>query len=116
MGSSYYHVTSLRNMRPFPVVEMNPETAVKLGLTDGDWVMIETKQGACRQKLSFNQEVDLRVIIATFCSWIPEKSQDSCGLGTGNLNMVTPSGPDYDPATGAVTLRGVPCKVYRAEQ
>ena len=116
MGSSYYHVASIRNMRPHPVVEMNPETARGLGLAEGDWVTIETGVGSCRQKLSFNKDVDPRVVIATFNSWVPEKPDDLYGTFTVNLNMVTPSGPDYDPATGAVTLRGVPCKVYRAAE
>ncbi len=115
MGSSYYHVASIRNMRPFPVVEMNPETAAKSGLADGDWVIIETKQGTCRQKLAFNKYVDPRVVNATFNAWTPEKPKDLYGWRTVNLNMVTPSGPDYDAASGAVTLKGVPCKVYRAE-
>lgn len=115
MGSSYYHVASIRNMRPFPVVEMNPATASNGGLADGDWVMIETETGACKQKLSFNKDVDPRVIIATFCAWTPEKPEDDLGWRTVNLNMVTHCGPDYDPMTGSVTLKGVPCRVYRAE-
>lgn len=115
MGSSYYHAASIRNMRPFPVVEMNPETAGTLGLREGDWVAIETKVGTCRQKLSFNRDVDPRVIIATFGSWQPELPDDLYGWRTINLNLVTPSGPDYDPLTGAVTLRGVPCKVCPVE-
>ncbi|MGD0026711.1 MAG: hypothetical protein ABSC37_19185 [Xanthobacteraceae bacterium] len=30
----------------------------------------------------------------------------------GNLNMVTASGPDYDPSTGGVVIRGIPCRVH----
>jgi anaerobic selenocysteine-containing dehydrogenase len=115
MGSSYYHVSSIRNMRPVPVVEMNPETAQKSGLKDGDWVTIETSVGSCRQKLSLNKEVDPRVIIATFGSWVPQESENDPDWHTINLNMVTPDGPDYDPATGAVNLRGVPCRVLLAK-
>jgi len=114
MGSSYFHVASIRNMRPHPVVEMNPETASKLGLADGDWVTIETAVGSCKQKLSFNKDVDPRVIIATFNYWLPEQPDQLYGWNMVNLNMITPSGSDYDPMTGAVTLKGVPCKVYRA--
>jgi len=116
MGSSYYHVASIRNMRPFPVVEMNPDAARKAGLSDGQWVTIETAVGRCRQKLSFNKDLDPRVIIATFCAWTPERPEDDYGWRTVNLNMVTPSGPDYDPFTGALTLRGVPCRVRPSEE
>jgi anaerobic selenocysteine-containing dehydrogenase len=114
MGSSYFHVASIRNMRPHPVVEMNPETANKLGLADGDWVTIETAVGSCRQKLSFNKDVDPRVVIATFNILVAGATHQLYGWNTLNLNMVTPSGPDYDPLTGAVTLKGVPCRVYLA--
>jgi thiosulfate reductase / polysulfide reductase chain A len=93
---------------------MNPDAARQIGLKDGDWVFIETRGGRCRQRLCFNQDLHPRVVIATFGSWTPETKDDLYGWGTGNLNQVTPDGPDCDPATGAVTLRGVPCKVYRA--
>ena len=115
MGSSYYHVASTRRMRPDPVVEMNPDAARKMGFREGDWISIETKVGACKQKLYFNKELDPRVIIATFGSWLPEQPDNLYGWRRGNINMVTPDGPDYDPATGAMTLRGLPCKVSLCE-
>ncbi|RJR52368.1 MAG: hypothetical protein C4576_02695 [Desulfobacteraceae bacterium] len=115
MGSSYFHVASIRNMRPHPVVEMCPETANKLSLADGDWVTIETATGSCKQKLHLNRAVDPRVVIATFNYWLPEQPEQLYGWNTVNLNMVTPSGPDYDPQSGAVTLRGVPCRVSLAD-
>jgi anaerobic selenocysteine-containing dehydrogenase len=115
MGSSYYHVASIRRMRPNPVVEMNPDSAREMGFKEGDWILIETKDGACRQKLHFNKAIDPRVIIATFGSWFPEQADDLFGWQRANLNMVTPNGPEYDPTTGAVTLRGVPCRVAKLE-
>ena len=111
MGSSYYHVASTRRMRPYPVVEMNPDAAREIGIKDGDWVTIETRVGKCRQRLYFNAQLHPKVVIATFGAWLPEKSEEFYGWRQGNLNMVTPCGPEYDPATGAVTLRGVPCRV-----
>jgi anaerobic selenocysteine-containing dehydrogenase len=34
----------------FPTVQINPETAGKLGIADGDWVWIESPRGKVRQK------------------------------------------------------------------
>ncbi len=113
MLSSYKTVASIRVMRPDPVVEMNPETANKLGLKEGTWITIETKEGKIKQKLSLNKELDPRVVMAAFGWWFPEEALTVFGWSKSNINMLTPSGPDYDPTTGGVALRGIPCKVYR---
>ena len=115
MLSGFKHVASLRLVRPDPVVELHPDTARDLGIGDGDWVYIETPEGRIRQKLSLNRAMDPRVVMAAFGWWFPEQADEGYGWEDSNLNMLTPSGPDYDPSTGAVTLRGIPCKVYGAD-
>ena len=112
MLSGFKHVATLRLMRPDPVVELHPETAGNLGIEDGDWVYIETRQGRIKQKLSVNRAMDPRVVMAAFGWWFPERAEEGYGWSDSNLNILTPSGPDYDPSTGGVTLRGIPCKVY----
>ncbi|MDP2643407.1 MAG: molybdopterin-dependent oxidoreductase [Desulfobacterales bacterium] len=112
MLSSYKSVASIRTMRPDPVVELHPDMADQLGLKEGDWVTIETKEGKIRQKLSLNKEIDPRVVIAAFGWWFPEDSSRAFGWNKSNINMLTPSGPDYDVTTGGLALRGIPCKVY----
>jgi hypothetical protein len=52
------------------------------------------------------------VVVAAFGWWFPEQADSGYGWSGSNLNMLTPSGPDYDPSTGGVTLRGVPCRIY----
>jgi anaerobic selenocysteine-containing dehydrogenase len=115
MLSSYKSVASMRMMRPDPMIEMNPETAEKLGLKEGDWVDIETSTGKIKQKLALNKDLDPCVIMAAFGWWFPEDATPCFGWSRANLNILTPSGPDYDPTTGGVALRGIPCKVSRAE-
>ncbi|MBW1799222.1 MAG: molybdopterin-dependent oxidoreductase, partial [Deltaproteobacteria bacterium] len=61
MLSGFKSVASVRMMRPDPVVEMNPDTALKSGLREGDWVFIETAQGRIKQRLFFNNNLDSRV-------------------------------------------------------
>jgi anaerobic selenocysteine-containing dehydrogenase len=93
---------------------MNPETAEKLGISQGSWVFIETGEGKIKQKMSLNNDLDPRVVIASFGWWFPEKPLTLFDWKESNINMLIPSGPDYDPVTGAVQMRGVPCKVYPA--
>ena len=114
MLSGFKQVASVRIIRPDPIVEMHPRMADKLGLTEGAWVVIETRDGAIKQRLSLNRNLDRRVVVASFGWWFPEQSGNGYGWKQSNINMLTPSGPDYDPSTGGMTLRGVPCRV-RAE-
>ncbi len=115
MLTSYKSVASIRMMRPEPVVEMNPKMARKLRLKEGDWVTIETKKGKIKQRLSLNKNLDHRVVMAAFGWWFPEEASTEFGWRRANINILTSSGPDYDPTTGGVALRGLPCKVYRAD-
>jgi anaerobic selenocysteine-containing dehydrogenase len=114
MLSGFKHVASLRIVRPDPMVEMHPETAKRLGLEEGKWVTIETKEGRIKQRLSLNRSMDPRVVMAAFGWWFPEQAESGYGWSGSNINMLTPSGPDYDPSTGGVSLRGIPCRVYGA--
>jgi anaerobic selenocysteine-containing dehydrogenase len=115
MLTAFKSVASIRMMRPDPVVEMNPETAQRLGLKEGAWIIIETKEGRIRQKLCLNREIDSRVVMAAFGWWFPEEPSTGFGWSKANINVLTPSGPDYDPTTGGIALRGIPCRVYQAE-
>ncbi len=110
MASAFRHVSSVRTIRPDPVVELHPDTAKRLGLKEGKWVYVETDAGRITQKLSLNSSIDPRVVIAAFGWWYPEKPQD-CGWRESNINMLTSNRPPYDPATGGVALRGIPCRV-----
>lgn len=114
MMSGFRHVATMRIIRPDPLVELHPETAQRLGLKEGGWVYIETETGRVKQKLSLNRNIDPRVVIAAFGWWFPEKGESGIGWKESNINMLVPSGPDYDPSTGGVTLRGLPCRVYAA--
>ncbi|MEE9612357.1 MAG: hypothetical protein V3W19_13970, partial [Desulfatiglandales bacterium] len=73
---------------------------------------IETKEGKIQQRLSLNRDMDPRAVMASFGWWFPEEATNEYGWRKGNINILTQSGPDYDPGTGGVTLRGIPCKVY----
>jgi anaerobic selenocysteine-containing dehydrogenase len=114
MLSGFKQVASVRIIRPEPLVELHPDTAEKYGLKEGQWVTIETKDGSIKQRLSLNRSLDPRVVVAAFGWWFPEQAESGYGWSGSNINMLTPSGPDYDPSTGGVTLRGVPCRIHGA--
>ncbi len=113
--SSLRNVPSLRKMSPEPEVEMHPDVAVPLGIQDGDMVYLETVTGRIKQKAALNPKLDKRTIVAAADWWFPEGEASSLyAWDEANLNVLSPSGPPYDPVVGAVPLRGVPCRVFKA--
>jgi len=115
MLTGYKMIPSLRTMKAEPTVELNPETAEKAGLREGDWIYIETRTGRIAQKLSLNPELDPRVAFASFGWWFPEQGPANLyGWRKSNINMLVPNDPPYEPALGSVVLRGIPCRVCKA--
>ena len=93
------------------MVQVHPDPARKLGLEEGKWVYIETETGKVKQRLTLNRRIDPRVVIGALGWWFPERAEAGFGWRESNINMLIPSGPDYDPATGGVSIRGIPCRV-----
>jgi anaerobic selenocysteine-containing dehydrogenase len=108
-------IASLRAKRPTPLVTIHKETAAKLGIAEGDWVYIEAKRGKIRQKATLSNTIDPRVVLVDFGWWFPERGvlEDLHGWAESNINVLTGDKP-HARETGAVCLRGILCKVYRA--
>jgi len=76
----YYHsqgrqIASLRKLVPDPLVEVNPKTAIELGLNDGDWLWIETPQvrgERVRMRLKVTDKVHPKMVMARHGWWFPE--------------------------------------------
>lgn len=114
MLTGYKHVKFMRERRPEPTVELNPKTARKLGLEEGDWVIIETYKGKIRQKLVLDPNMDERLVFASFGWWFPEKGiKNLYAFEESNINVLTDAEPPYDGETGAAELGGIPCRVYK---
>ena len=113
--TGYKHVAGLRSRTPQPIVEISPETARKAGLTEGEWIYIETNKGRVKQILQLDPSLDPRIVSAAFGWWFPEEPLDLFQFRKSNINVLTDSDPPYDPQLGTPELRGVPCRIYKAE-
>jgi anaerobic selenocysteine-containing dehydrogenase len=114
--ASHRNIASLRRLSPVPLADIHPQTAVGLGLKAGDAVCIETPAGRINQTLRLNADLDPRVVIAAFGWWFPEKGPSELyEWQKANLNMLTDASPPYDPAMGSANLRGILCRVFRAD-
>ena len=113
--SQYRQIPRLRAIHPDPIMRINPATAANYGISDGDWVFIETLRGRCKQKAKLTLGIDPRVIMAEHDWWFPEKSVEEGlhGAFESNINVVTSHQPPYDPGFGSTPSRSLLCKIYR---
>jgi len=113
--SQYRQVPWLRERQPYPIVQVHPETAEKLGIRGGDWVWIETPRGRIKQVAELFTGMDPRVVVAQASWWYPEDPAPDHGLLKSNTNILTSNDPPYDPAMGSTTFRALLCKIYKVE-
>ena len=118
--SQYREVTSLRRMRPDPIVQLNPKTAGELGIKDNDWVWIETLRGKIKMKSQLFKGIDPRVVHCEHGWWFPEMpGEEPClhGVWESNVNVLMDDDPDHcNPRAGNWPLRTALCKVYKVKE
>jgi anaerobic selenocysteine-containing dehydrogenase len=103
----------LREIRPDPTVELHPDTAEKIGVTEGDWVYIESPRGRCKEKVKLNTGINPQVVVAEHGWWFPEKEGPGHGWDESNINILTDNSHEsMDPAIGSTNLRTCLCNVY----
>ncbi len=113
--SQYRNIPWLRSFMEFPTVQINPETARKLDIEDGDWVWIESPRGRVRQKARLFPGVDSRVVALTANCFYPEEpAKGFHGLFISNPNILT-NNDHLDPMYGSPDLTCLLCKVYKCK-
>ncbi|MDP2718774.1 MAG: molybdopterin-dependent oxidoreductase [Dehalococcoidia bacterium] len=118
--SEHRQIASHRKKRPWPKMQMNPATALELGIKEGDWVWIETPRGRVRQKCEFLKSISPRVVHGEHGWWYPELPGEEpwlYGVWESNINVCTDDEPDAcNPISGGWPLRTALCKVYKAKE
>jgi thiosulfate reductase/polysulfide reductase chain A len=119
----YFHganrqIPWLREIVPYPTLGIHPDTAIQLGIKDGDPVWIEAPAGRGRIKMraELTEAVHPRVVHAPSHWWYPEVKDPDHGCWDSNINAIMSNDPPYDPICGATPLRGNLCRVYRVEE
>ncbi|ATW27692.1 molybdopterin-containing oxidoreductase family protein [Candidatus Formimonas warabiya] len=119
----YWHTSlrelkSLRWMHPYPVVEIHPDTARKLGIANGDMVYIETPLGRVRQKARLIEGIKPDVVHAEAYWYFPEMPEEEpwlFGVWDTNINAIISDDYDVCDYAGDHPFRGVLCNIYKAE-
>jgi anaerobic selenocysteine-containing dehydrogenase len=110
--TGFKQIASGRKRKPEPTIERNPDTAKELGLKQGEWVNIETKNGRIKQKLDLDKDLNPKVVYASFGWWFPEEPSNLYAWDRSNVNILFDTKSE-EPATGTVEVRGIPCRVSR---
>ncbi|TAK31852.1 MAG: molybdopterin oxidoreductase [Chloroflexota bacterium] len=115
--STLRQIPRLRRKHPDPILEINPDTAGKLGITDGDWVFVETTVGRVKQKARLTAGISPEVVHADGYWWFPEKPAEEptlFGVWESNINSIIPDAPEICDYAGDHFFRGPLCRVYKA--
>ncbi len=116
--SFYYHsswrmLPSLRRLSKEPFVEVHPDTAKEWKLVEGEMAYIETSEGRIAQRVKLNDSLDPRIVYVAHGWWFPEK--EDLGWREANENILTKWDGPKCQAMGAVTFRGIPCRLAPVE-
>jgi anaerobic selenocysteine-containing dehydrogenase len=114
-NSEHRQLPRLRKARKEPEALIHPETAAEHGIANGDWMWIETPRGRMKQKARVTDAIDRRVITAEHGWWFPEDPNPDHGVWKSNVNILTNNQGPYDPAMGTYQLRGLLCRVGKAD-
>jgi len=102
-ASTLRTVPSLKQKIAEGFAEINTETAAKLGISDGDMIIIETTFGSARMRAVVTEDIHPRVVSVSHGWW---------RMANGNLL----TGDDLevrDPLTGAAAMRALACRVVK---
>jgi len=116
----YFHaehrnIPWLRALDPDPVVEIHPDTARELDISDGEWVWIENWLGRCKFKARVTLVVPPWMVMTAHGWWFPEEpgpEPSLFGVWKSNINQLIPMGYQGQDGLGA-PIKHMLCKVYK---
>jgi len=118
LHSQHRGVATIRRLQKDPTVEIHPETARRYGITDGEWVAIETPHARVRAKADVTTAIAVGVACAFHGWWeaceelgLPATDPfDAKGGTSANVNLLVRN-DDVDPIGGSSAHRSTLCRV-----
>jgi len=107
----YRTLKSLNVLDPFPIVELHPETAKKLGITEGEEVVVESQRGTMLRRARISETTDPRVVFLTHGWGQPYGYLKSSPINR-SVNVLTDD-EALDPECTAVGIRSFLCNVRK---
>ncbi len=113
--SEHRQIDRLREINPWPTVEINPETAAELGIADGEWVWIENWIGRVKSMADVSESVKPGVVHEHHGWWMPEDDGEEPNLFSFreyNINAIMPHKVIGKLGFGN-TFKCSLCKIYK---
>ncbi len=115
--TQHRQIPMLRRQVTEPFLEIHPDTAAGLAITDGEWVELESLLGRVRLKARITEGIDLRVVSTQHGWWEPctelgLPGYDPFGPQGANINL-TVGNDTIDPISGSVPHRSYLCAVRK---
>ncbi len=110
-------IPRLHKRRPFPQLEMAPETAALYGLEEGDWICIEapTTDRSIKREVCLLPGMDPRVVNAEGLWYMPGEDDLIKGVMEVGANVLTPLTDEVDPVCGGSIARCLLCRIRKLE-
>jgi anaerobic selenocysteine-containing dehydrogenase len=111
-------LTSLRKSAPEPSADIHPETAVKYGIKNKEWMIVETPKGAIKVKAHVTPIIIAGVVCVQHGWWQACKELELPGYDPFERNGANPGtliGTDLaDPISGSLPHRSYLCRIFPA--
>jgi len=114
-NAEHRNIPWLRELDPDPNVEIHPDTARKLDISDGEWVWVENWLGRQQFKAKITIAVQPKMVMVAHGWWFPEEDgaePSLFGAWKSNINQLIPMGSQGKDGLGA-PLKNLLCKVYK---
>lgn len=122
-NTTYIHsqqraLTSLRKSLPEPTGDINPETALKYGVKNKEWMIVETPKGAIKVRARVTTNIVNGVVCVQHGWWQGCKELELPGYDAFERNGANPAtliGTEFsDPVSGSLPHRSYLCRVRMA--
>ncbi|MGE4466088.1 molybdopterin-containing oxidoreductase family protein [Sphaerochaeta sp.] len=116
----FWHHTTLRNIpylreiKPYAEIWVNPMDAKKYGVSQGDWVWVESARGKIQAKALVTEGMAKGVVYMERF-WNPETLNSAThGWREMNVNVLSKQTAPFNDICGTYTLRGYQVKISKA--
>ena len=99
------------------MIEIHPDTASSLNISNGDWVWVENWLGRCQFKAKITLVVPEWMVMTAHGWWFPEELGEEpslFGVWKSNVNQLIPMGFQGKDGLGA-PIKHLLCKIYQVK-
>jgi anaerobic selenocysteine-containing dehydrogenase len=106
--SAHRNIPSLRRLSPDPELQIHPETAEKLHISQGEWVYVASPRGRVEAKVTLFEHIHPGVVHLPHGYWYG----DPDGWRRFNVNMITDNEP-LCPVCAGTPMKSLLCRVEK---